>query len=47
MPTQHIRLWAANASVGVGQWVAKNMAIWQEKGGLTIQQKDNEVRKDV
>ncbi|KAF8533638.1 hypothetical protein BDD12DRAFT_898353 [Trichophaea hybrida] len=45
MPTQQVRSWAENAGVGVSQWAAETMGIWQEKGGLTTQRKDNKVRQ--
>jgi len=47
MPTQHVHLSADNTSVGVRQWAVETMAIWQEKGGLTTQWKDNIVREHV
>jgi len=37
MLTLHVHVWAKNAGVGVSQWVAETMGIWQEKGGLTTQ----------
>jgi hypothetical protein len=43
MPTLHVRIWAENAGVGVSQWAAESMGIWQDKGGLTTQQIDNKV----
>jgi len=45
MRTLKVHLWAKNAIVGVSQWAAEIMGIWQEKGGLTTQWKDNEVRE--
>jgi hypothetical protein len=47
MPTLQVRVWAENAGVGVSQWAAETMGIWQEKGGLTTQRKDNKVRERV
>jgi len=44
MPTLQGRVWAENAGVGVSQWAAETMGIWQGKGGLTTQWRDNEVR---
>jgi hypothetical protein len=42
-----VRVWAENASVGVCQWAAETMGIWQDKGDLTTQQIDNQVREGV
>jgi hypothetical protein len=47
MPTLQVRVWAENASVGVSQWAAETMGIWQDKGGLTIQRMENKVREHV
>jgi len=47
MPTHQVRVWAENASVGVTQWAVETMGIWQDKGGLPIQQIDNTVREHV
>jgi len=47
MPTLQVRVWAENAGVGVSQWAAETMGIWQGKGGLTTQQIDNKVRERV
>jgi len=47
MPIQPVHLWAKNAGAGVGQWVAETIGIWQENGGLLIQQKDYKVRECV
>jgi len=45
MPTLEVRVWAENAGVGVSQWGAEIMGIWQDKGGLTTQRIDNKVRE--
>jgi len=47
MPTLHVRVWAENAGVGVSQWAAETMGIWQDKGGLTTQWMNNKVRERV
>ncbi|KAF8544586.1 hypothetical protein BDD12DRAFT_872549 [Trichophaea hybrida] len=47
MPTQQVCLWAGNAGVGVSQWAAEPMGIWQEKGASTTQRKDNKVSECV
>jgi len=47
MPTLQVRVWAENASVGVSQWAADTMGIWQDKGGLTTQRMDNNVRERI
>jgi len=47
MPTLQVRVWAENAGVGVSQWAAETMGIWQDKGGLTTQRIDNKVRERV
>jgi len=47
MPTLQVRVWAENAGVGVSQWAAETMGIWQDKGGLTTQRMDNKVRERV
>jgi len=44
MPTLQVRVWPENTFVGVSQWSAESMEIWQEKGGLTTLQKNNKVR---
>jgi len=44
MPTLQGSVWAENAVVGVSQWAAVTMGIWQQKGGLTTQRNDNKVR---
>jgi hypothetical protein len=46
LPLQ-VRIWAENAGVGVSQWAAETMGIWQDKGGLTTQQMDNKVRERI
>jgi len=45
--TPQVHLWAKNASIGVSQWAAETMGIWQEKGGLTTQWIDNELRERI
>jgi len=45
MPTPQIRVWAKNVSVGVSQWLAETIEMWQDKGGLTTQRIDNKVRE--
>jgi hypothetical protein len=45
MPTLQVRVWTENACVGVSQWAAETMGIWQDKGGLTTQRIDNNVRE--
>ena len=47
MPTVQVRVWAENAGVGVSQWVAEMMGIWQDKCGLTTHLIDNEVRERI
>jgi len=47
MPTPEVRVWAKNAGIGVSQWAAETMGIRQDKGGLTTQQIDNEVRERI
>jgi hypothetical protein len=47
MPTQQVCFWAANAGVGVSHWAAETIGIWQDKGGLTTQQIDQQVREGV
>ena len=47
MPTLQVRVRAKNAGVGVSQWAAETMGIWQDKGGLTTQWIDNKVRERV
>jgi len=47
MLTQEVCIKAENAGVGVSQWAADTLGIWQEKGGLTIQWKDIKVRECV
>jgi len=47
MPTLQVRVWAENAGVGVSQWLAETMGIWQDEGGLTTQRIDNKVRECV
>jgi hypothetical protein len=40
-------MWAENADVGVSQWAAEKMGIWQDKGGLTTQWIENKVRERI
>jgi len=47
MPTLKVHVWAMIASVGVSQLAAETMGIWQEKGGMTTQQKHNKVRERI
>ena len=47
MPTLQVHVWAENAGIGVSQWAAETMGIWQDKGGLTTQRMDNNVRERV
>jgi len=47
MPTLQVRIWAENAGVGVSQWAAETMGIWQNMGGLTTQRMDNKVRERI
>jgi len=47
MPTVQVCVWAENAGVGVSQWAAESIGIWQDKGGLTTQWIDDKVRQPV
>jgi len=47
MPTRQVRVCVENAGVGVSQWAAETMGIWEDKGGLTTQRIDNKVRQRV
>jgi hypothetical protein len=47
MPTLQVRVWAENIGVGVSQWAAETMGIWQDKGGLTTQWIDDKVMECV
>jgi hypothetical protein len=47
MPTQQVYFWAMIAVVGVSQWAADSMGTGQEKGGLTMQWKDNKLRDTI
>jgi len=47
MRTLQVGIWAENAGVGVSQWTAETMGIWQDKGGLTTQQIENTVRECI
>jgi hypothetical protein len=47
MPTVRVLIWAKNAGVGVSQWAAQTMGIWQDNGGIITQWIDNQVREHV
>jgi len=47
MPTPQVRIWSVIAGFGVRDWAAGTIGIWLEKGGLTTQWKDSQVRKRV
>jgi hypothetical protein len=47
MPTVHVHVWAENARVGVSQGATETMGIWLDKGDLTTQRIDNQVREHV
>ena len=47
MTTLQVRICAENAGVGVSQWAAETMGIWQDKGGFTTQSIHNKVRERV
>jgi len=47
MPPLQVHIWAENAGVGVSQWAAGTMGIGQDKGGLTIQSIDYNMRERV
>jgi len=47
MPTLQVSVWAESTGVGVSQWAAETMGIWQDMGGLTTQQIDNKVRERI
>jgi hypothetical protein len=47
MPTLQVRVWAENAGVGVSQWAAETMGIWQDNGGLMTQRMDNKGRERI
>jgi len=47
MPTLHVHIRGENAGVGVSQWAADTMGIWQDKGGLKTQWIDNKVRERI
>ena len=47
MQTLQVRVWAENTGVGVSQWAAETVGIWQDKSGLKTQQIDNKVRERV
>jgi hypothetical protein len=45
--TLHVYVWPKNASVGVSQWAAETIRIWQDIGGFTLQWIDNKVRERI
>jgi hypothetical protein len=47
IPALPVHIWARNIGVGVSQWAAETMGIWQDQGGLTTQWIDNKVRERV
>jgi len=47
MSTSYFRVWPGYAGVGVSEWAAETMGIWQDKGGLTTQQIENKVMECV
>lgn len=47
MLTLQAHVWAENTGIGVRQWAAESMGIWQGKVGLTTQQMENEVNKVI
>jgi len=47
MPTLQVCVCDENARFAVSQRAAETMGIWQEKGGFSPPQKDNEVRDHV
>jgi len=47
LPTLQVHIWAENAGVGVSQWAAECMGIWQDKDGLTTQQIHSRVREHI
>jgi hypothetical protein len=47
MPTQKLHVWAGNAGVGVSQLAAETIVSWRDKGGLTTQRIDSEVRERI
>jgi len=47
MPILQVCVWAENTGVGVSEWAAENMGMWQDEGGLTTQWIDNKVRERV
>jgi len=47
MLTLQVGIWADNAGIGVSQWAAESIGIWQDKGGLTTQRTDDKVRVRV
>jgi len=47
MLTLQVHVLAKNACVGVSQWVAETIGIWQDKSGLTTQRIHNEVREHI
>jgi hypothetical protein len=47
MPAGQVCNWATNAGVGVSQWTAETMGIWQDMGALTTQWIDNKVMERI
>jgi hypothetical protein len=47
MLTPQVLVWAQNAGIGVSQWAAETMGIWQDKGGLKTQRIETEVRECI
>jgi len=47
MLTLQVRIVAQNAGVGVSQWAAETMGMWQDKGSLTTQWIDHKVRESI
>jgi hypothetical protein len=47
MPTLQVRIWAKNSTVGVSQWAAETMWIWQDIGGLRTRRIENKVIEHV
>jgi hypothetical protein len=43
LPTLQVGVWSEHTGVGVRRWAAEIIGIWQDKGSLTIQQKNNKV----
>jgi hypothetical protein len=47
MPTLQLCSWAKNAGVGINQWAAETMRIWQDECVMTTQRIDNKVRERI